>query len=143
MAMAKKISRRLGYSVYWCTTHDGDDDWFVVAQSAAEAASFHELSEGYRNGAAAAERVAPLPTHLCGSRGWKDPFDHVWTRGACWPSGELLAECGAEVATRSVRFGDREFLGDTSGVKAMTCTDCGAARHEPVRLRVLDGGKSP
>lgn len=140
MAMAKKISRKLGYSVYWCTTHDGDSDWFVVAQSAAAAARFHELSEGYREGSAAAERVAPLPKHLCGARGWKDPFDSVWTAGACWPSSELLQQCGAEVDTGSIRFGGRQFFADV--IAAMCCADCGRAFHEPVRFKVLEGGKS-
>jgi hypothetical protein len=45
-------------------TDDGDEDWFVVAASAASARRFHEAAEGYERGDACAERVVALPEAL-------------------------------------------------------------------------------
>jgi len=86
------------YALYWCTTADGDEDWFVVALSPREACRFHELEEGYARGAASAERVVSLPPALITARGWKDGPDGRAHRRAGWPSEALLASCGAEVA---------------------------------------------
>ena len=36
--------------LYWCTTADHDEDWFVFAPSAREARKFHEDEEGYDRG---------------------------------------------------------------------------------------------
>jgi hypothetical protein len=41
MASSKQIR------LYWCTTADHDEDWFIFAQSARQARAFHEDYEGY------------------------------------------------------------------------------------------------
>ncbi len=87
-------------NLYWCTTLDHDEDWFVVAPNADEAASFHEDEEGYAEGDATAELVVPVPDHLA-------PPD------SGWPDDELLRGLGGELVRtqqpRAVRFGDRVF----------------------------------
>ena len=47
--------------LYWATTEDHSEDWFIVAGSAAEAAKFHEHLEGYDDGDAEAEWVLDIP----------------------------------------------------------------------------------
>jgi hypothetical protein len=44
--MASKQTIKL----YWCTTDDHDQDWFIFAASARQARSFHEDYEGYDKG---------------------------------------------------------------------------------------------
>ena len=58
--LAKSAVRPKRFALYWCTTPDGDEDWFVVAESAATARRFHENAEGYDRGEADAERIAPV-----------------------------------------------------------------------------------
>jgi hypothetical protein len=72
--------------LYWCSTPDHDEDWFVVARSARVARRYHEREEGYGEGDAEAELVCALPAGVT--------YD-----GVAWPSEELLAACGAEVTT--------------------------------------------
>jgi hypothetical protein len=36
--------------LYWVTTPDHDEDWFIFADSASSAQAFHEDYEGYRTG---------------------------------------------------------------------------------------------
>ncbi|MEO9233333.1 MAG: hypothetical protein ABI421_08375, partial [Polyangiaceae bacterium] len=83
------------FSLYWCTTPDGDEDWFVVAESAAVARRFHEDAEGYDRGEAHVERIASIPSELVTSEGFRD---EKITKRAGWPSDELLIACGAEIA---------------------------------------------
>jgi hypothetical protein len=65
-SMAKQLKSSAGrrFSLYWCTTSDGDEDWFVVANSGREARRFHENAEGYERGDARAERTVALPAEL-------------------------------------------------------------------------------
>lgn len=92
-------------ALYWCTTPDHDQDWFVVARDEAEAARFHEAVEGYGAGEASAELVGELPGDL--GQGGAVPG---------WPARELLIACGAEILSepeagpRIVRLGDRVFV---------------------------------
>ena len=69
--------------LFWCTTDDHHEDWFIVAQSAAQARDTHETLEGYNEGDATAEFVCEVPP---------DAPD----RKPGWPSGRLLVACGAE-----------------------------------------------
>jgi hypothetical protein len=93
------------FGLYWCTTPDHDQDWFVVAGDEAEAARFHEEAEGYGSGEASAGLVAELPDDLCEAG-----------NGPGWPARELLLACGAEILSepdegpRIVRLGDRVFV---------------------------------
>jgi hypothetical protein len=36
--------------LYWCTTDDHDEDWFIFAESARSARAYHEDYEGYDKG---------------------------------------------------------------------------------------------
>ena len=47
--------------LYWVTTEDHEEDWYVVAISAKEAAKFHEDMEGYDPGDAIAEALLDIP----------------------------------------------------------------------------------
>ncbi|MBK7583816.1 MAG: hypothetical protein IPI67_26940 [Myxococcales bacterium] len=111
------------YALYWCTTPDGDEDWFVVAPSARAARAFHEIAEGYDRGSATAERVVALPPELVEGGGWCDPETGERSSRAAWPSDAMLRACGGEVAPlesddlrgalgvvcKLVRFGARVF----------------------------------
>ena len=44
MASTKQIR------LYWCTTDDHDEDWFIFAESARQARAYHEDYEGYDKG---------------------------------------------------------------------------------------------
>ncbi|MBK8998118.1 MAG: hypothetical protein IPM35_20540 [Myxococcales bacterium] len=138
-------------SLYWCTTPDGDEDWFVVASSARAARSFHERAEGYEAGSASAERVVTLPPHLRDGSAWRDPgADELSTRAA-WPSDALIEACGGEIAElptdalrdqvgvvcRLIRFGERVFrAGDVIENRARVM-----GVPLPPRLGVFRGGK--
>lgn len=69
--------------LYWVTTEDHDEDWFVIAPNAKIAAEHHEAAEGYDPGDAKAERILNLP--MCS-------HDDIG-----WPSHEILLRCGAEI----------------------------------------------
>lgn len=85
--------------MYWVTTEDHDEDWFIVANNPEEAATFHEEMEGYDPGDATAEIILELPKGIVTNTGW--------------PSDDILQSCGANIlvegATRIVEIGDRKF----------------------------------
>jgi hypothetical protein len=86
-------------NLYWVTTEDHDEDWFVVARNAKEAAAFHENAEGYDVGDATAEMIMEMPEGVTVQTGW--------------PSDEVLLSCGADIVSdapaRVVRIGERTF----------------------------------
>ena len=86
-------------NLYWVTTEDHAEDWFVVANSADEAATFHEDAEGYAPGDATAEMILKIPDGIKVETGW--------------PSDEVLRSCGAVflagAPTRVVEIGNRRF----------------------------------
>jgi hypothetical protein len=47
--------------LYWVTTKDHDEDWFVVAKSDTAACSFREEYEGYSPGEARAKKICSVP----------------------------------------------------------------------------------
>ncbi|MGA1984524.1 MAG: hypothetical protein ABSG84_18915 [Acidobacteriaceae bacterium] len=51
--MASKQQIRL----YWCTTDDHDQDWFIFAASARQARAYHEHYEGYGKGDASSRLI--------------------------------------------------------------------------------------
>jgi hypothetical protein len=71
--------------LYWCSTNDHDEDWFVVARSSAEAARFFEIQEGYDRQHVRAELSIALPADL------------QQTKERGWPTRELLEACGAVI----------------------------------------------
>lgn len=110
---SKKSTRARVLRLYWVMTEEHDEDWFIVAHSAAEARRIHEDAEGYDRGDALSELVLTLPPEKQGE-------------DTGWPRPGLLEELGAEVSrmppdehealrrtmrsgARVVRFGDRIF----------------------------------
>ena len=86
-------------NLYWVTTEDHAEDWFVVAKSAKEAGTYHEDAEGYETGDATAEMILKIPDEIIADTGW--------------PSDELLCSCGAKILSgppaRVIQIGDRRF----------------------------------
>ena len=86
-------------NLYWVTTEDHAEDWFIVAIDPEEAATFHEEMEGYDPGDATAEMILKLPKGIVNDIGW--------------PSDDVLQSCGANILvdgpTRIVEIGDRKF----------------------------------
>lgn len=132
MPKARRPSRPKRFALYWCTTADGEEDWFVVADSARSARRFHEGAEDYETGEAHAERVVAVPAELQTSEGWQDGPDGKVHAHSGWPSDELLVACGGEIAPlpqtelhvrmdvvcKDVRFGERVFrAGDIISVR--------------------------
>ena len=85
--------------LYWVTTEDHDEDWFVVASTRKEASAFHEKEEGYNPGEAKAEELLHIANHISEEYGW--------------PSKELLFAVGATFISkdepRVVEIGGRKF----------------------------------
>lgn len=69
--------------LYWVTTEDHAEDWFIIANSAEEAAKFHETVEGYEWGDATAEMILEIPEGI--------------TVDVGWPSEEVLQACGTNI----------------------------------------------
>lgn len=67
-------------NLYWVTTEDHCEDWFVVAPDPIEAARFHETAEGYDRGEATAEEILAIPGAFNPKKGW--------------PSDELILDLG-------------------------------------------------
>lgn len=68
--------------LYWVTTEDHHEDWFIVASTAGDATTFHEEEEGYDYGEASAKKILKIPQSMSTNTGW--------------PSEELLCELGAK-----------------------------------------------
>lgn len=86
--------------LYWASTEDHHEDWFIVASTAKKAAKLHEDMEGYDPGDAWAEEILTIPADM--------PVDEPG-----WPSHELLLALGAtfisEDDTRVVEIGGKAF----------------------------------
>ena len=85
--------------LYWVTTEDHDEDWFIVAASPQEASKYHEKMEGYDPGDATAEEILDIPENISAEPGW--------------PSDELLLSVGADFLindqSRVVEIAGRKF----------------------------------
>lgn len=75
--------------LFWVQTEDHDEDWFVVAASSADAATFFEEVEGYDRRDATAREVMTLPDG-------RDDADG-------WASDDLLSACGASFVSSAPR----------------------------------------
>jgi hypothetical protein len=51
------MASRKQIRLYWCTTDDHDEDWFIFANSARQARAYHENYEGYGKGDARARLI--------------------------------------------------------------------------------------
>ncbi len=85
--------------LYWVTTEDHDEDWFIVAPSPTEASQYFENFEGYNPGDAEAEEILDIPENVSAETGW--------------PSEKLLLEVGAKFLindqSRVVEIAGRKF----------------------------------
>ena len=57
-------------NLYWVTTKDYAEDWFIVANNAKEATTFREEMEGYDPGDATAEIIMEIPNEIITDIGW-------------------------------------------------------------------------
>jgi hypothetical protein len=87
-------------NLYWVTTDDAAEDWFVIENSLWSAAREFEDAEGYNLGDACAEYVCQIP----------DEYQGVEPG---WPSAELFRVCGfrcrLQGATRVIEFDGRVY----------------------------------
>ncbi len=85
--------------LYWATTEDHSEDWFIVASNLREAARLHEHLEGYDDGDATAELVLNISENIIVEKGW--------------PKEELLEILGATFvereSTRVVEIAGRKY----------------------------------
>jgi hypothetical protein len=85
--------------LFWVTTEDHDEDWFIIASSPTEASQYFENFEGYNPGDAKAEEILDIPANVHAETGWS--------------SEELLLEVGAKFLlndqTRVVEIAGRKF----------------------------------
>ncbi len=58
--------------LYWATTEDHSEDWFIIANSEKEAGKLNELMEGYDDGDATTEVVVNIPEGIPVEPGWPE-----------------------------------------------------------------------
>jgi hypothetical protein len=76
--------------LYWVTTEDHAEDWFMVASNPGDAARCFEQNIGYEAGSATAEKLLDIPTEVD-----IRPADPEWFEGwADWPANESLVAIG-------------------------------------------------
>jgi hypothetical protein len=56
--------------LYWVTTEDHHEDWFIIASSTKEASKLHEEFEGYDLGSASAQEILSIPDNISVEPGW-------------------------------------------------------------------------
>ncbi len=99
--------------LYWVTTEDHDEDWFIVASSLNEAEKLHEEMEGYDPGDAEAEEILDIPENVPAETGW--------------PSDEILLAVGAKFIlndqSRVVEIEGRKFCEGMLGAVIEEITD--------------------
>jgi len=81
-------------NIYWVTTPDGDENWFVIAPTKCEAEIFHESAEGYNENYANAKLVSEIPKKIC------TKFK-LSSNKANWPPMDLLETLGAKILSKS------------------------------------------
>lgn len=90
--------------LFWVTTSDGYEDWFVIADSKKEAEEFHELAEGLSDGCAKANYICEITQKV---------INKYKLKKASWPSHELLRDLGGNVISesnpRKVNFNGRVY----------------------------------
>jgi hypothetical protein len=105
--------------LFWVTTEDHGEDWFVIATNAEEASNFHEEQEGYNPGDAAAEVILEIPDVTAVDIGW--------------PSNEVLQLCGGKFlvggSARIVEIGGRRFCEGLMESTIRTVSDDAAEAH--------------
>jgi hypothetical protein len=97
----------LAMKLYWVTTKDCLEDWFVVAKTKQAASRYHELAEGFNSGDANAEFICNVDEELCN-------FDNSNKKGSFWPSLTLLKTIGGKIISaknpRAVNIKGKVFI---------------------------------
>jgi hypothetical protein len=57
----KTSAAKVSVTLYWVSTPDHDEDWFIFAKGGRSAAKFHADYEGYAPGEAMAEPIVEAP----------------------------------------------------------------------------------
>ena len=98
-------SSKQSIKLYWCTTQDHDEDWFILAESARSAKRYHEYYEGYGAGDARARLIVRDVRLTKFTNG--EPPCHAQLR-------ELFAlgfeDAGSVPNQRSVRFEGKTYI---------------------------------
>jgi len=85
--------------LYWVTTEDHHEDWFIIASSNKEASKLQEEFEGYNFGSASSQEILSIPDNI--------PVE------AGWPSEEILLSVGAifikEDEPRIIEINGKQF----------------------------------
>lgn len=109
--------------LYWVTTEDHDEDWFVLAPDGATACAFFEAYEGYDPDTAEEEFVTAVPSAVIAQLAREhaardsaladadDPIAELLARPRGWdptshPSRATLEACGGEFLLVSQSFDD-------------------------------------
>jgi len=99
--------------LYWVTTEDHHEDWFIVASSKEEASRIHEEYEGYEPDDASSQEVLTIPENIQAESGW--------------PSEELLFSIGAnficEEEPRVVEINGKRFVEGMLGAHITELSD--------------------
>ncbi len=61
--------------LFWVSTADHDEDWFMFAETDAKASLLHEEHEGYNPGDASARLVCYVPDDINVFAGWPETED--------------------------------------------------------------------
>ena len=61
--------------LFWVSTADHDEDWFMFAEMDTKAAQLHEEHEGYNPGDASAKLVCYVPDDISVFEGWPETED--------------------------------------------------------------------
>lgn len=89
--------------LYWCTTDEGEEDWFIISHTAREAELQHAANEGFDLEDPSADFVMVLPPEL----------QAMGNEVGGWPTMEMLVACGATViredSPRVVELAGRTF----------------------------------
>lgn len=91
--------------LFWATTKEGYEDWFVIANSKEVAEEYHEDSEGFNTGDAKAKFVCNIS---------EDLIQKYKLYGPDWPTIELLSDLGgliiSESNPRKVNFNGKMYV---------------------------------
>jgi hypothetical protein len=103
------LFQELMMHLYWVTTDDHCEDWFIIASSEAEAANWFEQNEGYDKGDATAQRILDIPASIQ-LETMDDEYADGWPG---WPSEDILITLGATFIShdspRVVEISGRRF----------------------------------
>ena len=107
-------------NLYWVTTEDHAEDWFMIADSEMKAARLFESEEGYPQGSADAEMILSIPAEFHELFG---EDNEAWP----WPANEALMKLGAIFMcyspTRIVEINNRRFCEGMMGEAIMRADD--------------------